>query len=103
MWLLLCTARGEGEKRWHTVSHPYFYTYVCEYRKCVFNRITLDLETIIVHSAITIFSQLNMESTVEDSNEKHLEPWSKACDRDGITSTPLSPYLDPVCCVLCFT
>lgn len=40
--------------------------------------------------------QLNMANTVEDSNEKHLEPWSAACERDGIHTTPLSPYLDQV-------
>lgn len=37
-----------------------------------------------------------MASTVEDSNEKHLAPWSAACERDGIHTTPLSPYLDQV-------
>ena len=37
-----------------------------------------------------------MASTVEDSNEKHLAPWSEACERDGIRTTPLSPYLDQV-------
>ena len=37
-----------------------------------------------------------MASTVEDSNEKHLTPWSEACERDGIHTTPLSPYLDQV-------
>lgn len=37
-----------------------------------------------------------MASTVEDSNEKHLAPWSEACERDGIHTTPLSPYLDQV-------
>lgn len=25
-----------------------------------------------------------------------MEPWSNACKRDGITNTPLSPYLDQV-------
>lgn len=39
-------------------------------------------------------ARLNMASTVEDSNEKHLTPWSEACERDGIHTTPLSPYLD---------
>ena len=37
-----------------------------------------------------------MAGTVEDSNEKHLAPWSAACERDGIHTTPLSPYLDQV-------
>ena len=40
--------------------------------------------------------QLNMANTVEDSNEKHLAPWSAACERDGTYTTPLSPYLDQV-------
>lgn len=37
-----------------------------------------------------------MDSTVEDCNEKHLSPWSEACEKDGIHTTPLSPYLDQV-------
>ena len=35
-----------------------------------------------------------MASVTEESNEKHLTPWSDACARDGISNTPLSPYLD---------
>ena len=35
-----------------------------------------------------------MTSAVEESNEKHLAPWSTACARDGIENTPLSPYID---------
>lgn len=38
--------------------------------------------------------QLNMAGATDESNEKHLEPWSVACQRDGITNTPLSPYID---------
>ena len=37
-----------------------------------------------------------MRSAVDDSNEKHLAPWSQACNTDGIANTPLSPYLDKV-------
>lgn len=39
-------------------------------------------------------ARLNMTNTVEESNAKHLAPWSEACERDGIRTTPLSPYLD---------
>ena len=35
-----------------------------------------------------------MTSATEESNEKHLAPWSEACTRDGVTNTPLSPYID---------
>lgn len=35
-----------------------------------------------------------MSSATEESNEKHLGPWSEACARDAILNTPLSPYLD---------
>lgn len=45
-------------------------------------------------SVLSNMAKLNMATTVEDSNEKHLEPWSKACETNGIVSTPLSPYLD---------
>ena len=45
---------------------------------------------------IFFFFQLNMSSVVQDSNEKHLAPWSEACSADNIVNTPLSPYLDKV-------
>lgn len=45
-------------------------------------------------TVLSNMARLNMAGTVDDSNEKHLEPWSAACEKDGIHSTPLSPYLD---------
>ncbi|KAK3728621.1 hypothetical protein QZH41_011712, partial [Actinostola sp. cb2023] len=45
-------------------------------------------------TVLSNLARLNMESTVEESNEKHLEPWSEACEKDGVHATPLSPYLD---------
>lgn len=45
-------------------------------------------------SVISNMARLNMSGTVEDSNEKHLAPWSEACARDKVDNTPLSPYLD---------
>lgn len=41
-----------------------------------------------------LYQQLHMAGATEESNEKHLEPWSVACHRDGIVNTPLSPYMD---------
>ena len=45
-------------------------------------------------SVISNMARLNMSGAVEESNEKHLAPWSEACARDEIRNTPLSPYLD---------
>lgn len=45
-------------------------------------------------SVISNMARLNMTGMVEDSNDKHLAPWSEACTRDSISNTPLSPYLD---------
>lgn len=45
-------------------------------------------------TVLSNMGRLDMDSTVEDCNEKHLSPWSEACERDGIHTTPLSPYLD---------
>ncbi|XP_062511891.1 dTDP-glucose 4,6-dehydratase-like [Corticium candelabrum] len=39
-------------------------------------------------------AQLSLSSIQEDSNEKHLRPWSDACIRDNVMNTPLSPFLD---------
>ncbi len=35
-----------------------------------------------------------MSGATEESNDKHMAPWSEACQRDGIVNTPLSPYVD---------
>lgn len=35
-----------------------------------------------------------MSSATETVNEKHLAPWSEACNKDGVANTPLSPYID---------
>lgn len=51
---------------------------------------------LLVVSSLILFLQLNMSDIVDESNEKHLEPWSEACQRDNIENTPLSPYLDQV-------
>lgn len=45
-------------------------------------------------SILSNLAKLHMSGATEESNEKHLSPWSAACARDGITNTPLSPYLD---------
>lgn len=45
-------------------------------------------------TVLSNMARLNMTSTAEDSNEKHLSPWSDACEKDGIETTPLSPFLD---------
>ena len=44
------------------------------------------------------FAKLNMTSVTEDVNDGHMEPWSQMCGAAGIENTPLSPYLDKVCC-----
>jgi len=45
-------------------------------------------------SVISQFAQLNLESVTEEINDKHLQPWSVLCKSNGITTTPLTPYLD---------
>jgi len=35
-----------------------------------------------------------MKTVAEVANEKHLGPWSELCKENGITNTPLTPYLD---------
>ena len=37
-----------------------------------------------------------MSDVVDDINEKHMQPWSDACQRDGIVNTPLTPFIDQV-------
>lgn len=47
-------------------------------------------------SVISNIAKLHMSDAVEESNEKHLAPWSDACVADSIANTPLSPYIDKV-------
>ncbi|CAG5134376.1 unnamed protein product [Candidula unifasciata] len=45
----------------------------------------------------SIFSNLarvRMTDIVDDINEKHMRPWSDACQRDGVSNTPLNPFID---------
>lgn len=45
----------------------------------------------------TTFSALakaDMQSVLDDINDKHLTPWAEACAKSNIVNTPLNPYLD---------
>ncbi|KAI8068321.1 hypothetical protein BC940DRAFT_299695 [Gongronella butleri] len=46
-------------------------------------------------SIVSTFAKMNLNSVVEDVNEKHLEPWANILKGSGILHSPLSPYLDP--------
>ena len=37
---------------------------------------------------------IGLKGIAEEANDKHLKPWSDLCKEQGITSTPLSPYID---------
>ncbi|XP_064470969.1 uncharacterized protein LOC135385538 isoform X2 [Ornithodoros turicata] len=43
--------------------------------------------------ALSLLAKANMQSAVEDINEKHLPPWAESCQKDNVINTPLSPYL----------
>lgn len=44
-------------------------------------------------TAASLLAKSDMQSAVEQINEKHLAPWAEACLKDSISNTPLSPYL----------
>ena len=52
-------------------------------------------------TVLSNLARLNMSDVVDSSNEKHLGPWSEACNECGIVNTPLTPYLDKVYCYCC--
>jgi len=52
------------------------------------------IKTGFVNVMVCQAAKLNMEYTTEHTNEKHLQPWSDLCRQHGISSTPLTPYLD---------
>ncbi|KAG1056488.1 hypothetical protein G6F43_001635 [Rhizopus delemar] len=45
-------------------------------------------------TAITAMAKLDLNAVVEAVNEKHLGPWAEIIQQNGISTTPLSPYLD---------
>ncbi|CAH1788497.1 unnamed protein product [Owenia fusiformis] len=53
-----------------------------------------DINHDYVGTAMSSLAKLNFKSVAEDINEKHMMPWSEACQKDGIINTPLNPYLD---------
>lgn len=44
--------------------------------------------------ASNVAKTLSLKAIAEEANDKHLKPWSDLCKEQGITSTPLSPYID---------
>ncbi|KAI8337758.1 hypothetical protein BC941DRAFT_426101 [Chlamydoabsidia padenii] len=46
-------------------------------------------------SVVSTFAKMNLNSVVEDINEKHLQPWADILKANNIQHSPLSPYLDP--------
>lgn len=43
---------------------------------------------------ISNFAKLNLEAITEEVNETHLQPWADLLKDAGITTSPLTPYLD---------
>jgi len=39
-------------------------------------------------------TSIALKAVAEGVNEKHLKPWSELCKSKGLSSTPLTPYLD---------
>ncbi|XP_076322769.1 uncharacterized protein LOC143231878 isoform X3 [Tachypleus tridentatus] len=44
-------------------------------------------------SAMSTLAKTDMKSLVEEINDKHMGPWAELCNKDGISNTPLNPYL----------
>ncbi|XP_029644572.1 dTDP-glucose 4,6-dehydratase isoform X3 [Octopus sinensis] len=53
-----------------------------------------NIEHEFVGSTMSSLAKLNMNSIVEEINDKHMEPWADACQRDNVTNTPLNPFID---------
>jgi len=52
------------------------------------------IKTGFAGSILSNLAKLNMDSVVEDANDKHLKPWSDLIKAHSIVNTPLTPYLD---------
>ncbi|CAD1480748.1 unnamed protein product, partial [Heterotrigona itama] len=44
--------------------------------------------------ALSTLAKTDMNSVVEEVNDKHMGPWAEACNKDGVENSPLSPYID---------
>ncbi|XP_043479135.1 uncharacterized protein LOC122509264 [Leptopilina heterotoma] len=44
--------------------------------------------------ALSTLAKSDMNSVVEEINDKHMAPWAEICKADGIENSPLSPYID---------
>ncbi|KAK0087143.1 hypothetical protein PV325_001656 [Microctonus aethiopoides] len=45
-------------------------------------------------TALSTLAKTDMNTVVEEVNDKHMGPWAEACNKDGIENSPLSPYID---------
>ncbi|XP_020293084.1 uncharacterized protein LOC109859338 [Pseudomyrmex gracilis] len=45
-------------------------------------------------TALSTLAKADMNSVVEEVNDKHMGPWAEACRKDGVENSPLSPYID---------
>ncbi|KAI9142916.1 hypothetical protein BKA69DRAFT_1109265 [Paraphysoderma sedebokerense] len=43
---------------------------------------------------VSNIAKLNLDSATEESNEKHMAPWSELLKASNISNSPLTPYLD---------
>lgn len=43
---------------------------------------------------LSSLAKLQLKDVTEESNEKHLQPWSDICKRYNVANTPLTPYID---------
>ncbi|XP_033226607.1 uncharacterized protein LOC117179076 isoform X2 [Belonocnema kinseyi] len=45
-------------------------------------------------NALSTLAKADMNTVVEEVNDKHMGPWAEICKHDGIENSPLSPYID---------
>ncbi|KAK2168956.1 hypothetical protein LSH36_13g22038 [Paralvinella palmiformis] len=38
-------------------------------------------------------ANLSIDEVIQDINDKHMTPWGEACQKDGISNTPITPYI----------
>eukprot|EP00727_Mastigamoeba_balamuthi_P014435 m51a1_g9616 putative nad dependent epimerase (367) ;mRNA; f:1086466-1088291 len=53
------------------------------------------IQTSFVGALMSNVAKMNLKGVAEEINDKHLKPWSDLCKAASITTTPLTPYLDP--------
>lgn len=48
----------------------------------------------IDYYGVMLSAMVDLTNAADEANDKHMDPWAKACRQDDVQNTPLSPHMD---------